>query len=172
MEPNEPDPVQERSDEYQQKREELIADAKETKHELEAKQSEMLAAVASGDEGIDVEDYETVQVGEVEVTAKAYMPGESLSTIKRAQRLAKRDNLEAALDSISTMTDAMTVVTERLEHSQSDTVMEDKEVIREFWKGMFSEWGVEGFQQAAEKVLEPASEDMEEKANSAQSFQR
>jgi hypothetical protein len=156
--------------EYEQRREELISDAKETKHELEAKQSEMLEAVASGDDGIDVEDYATVQVGEVEVRAKAYMPGESLSTIKRAQRLAKRENLEAALDSINTMTDAMTVVTERLDHAPSGTVIESNEEIRTFWKGMFQEWGVNGFQQAAEKVLEPASEDLESKAESAESF--
>jgi len=169
MSDNIPEPETADSD-YQERREELIQDAKESKHELEAKQSEMLAAVASGEDGIDVEDYAEVQVGEVTVTAKAYMPGESLSTIKRAQRLAKRDNLEAALDSISTMTDAMTVVTERLEHPQSNTVMDTDENIREFWKGMFSEWGVEGFQQAAEKVLEPASEDMEQKSQSAKSF--
>lgn len=156
--------------EREQKRQELIEDAKETKHELEAQESEMLQAVASGDDAIEVGDTETVQVGEVTVTVKSYMPGDSLNSIKRAQNLAKRENVEAAVDSIHTMCEGMTVVTERLEHPESGTVFEDSERIRGFWKGMFNEWGIQGFQQAAQTVLEPASEDMEQKADSAQSF--
>jgi len=163
-------PKPDTDDDYEAQRKELIQDAKETKQEHEAKQSEMLDAVAQGDDGIDVEDYETVIVGKVEVTAKAYMPGESLNTIERAQRLAKRENVDAAIESIATMTEAMTVVTERLKHTETGAVIESDGNIREFWQGMFEKWGVDGYQQAAMTVLEPATEDMEEKAEAAESF--
>lgn len=158
--------------EAQQKREELIERARDTKQELDARENEMLRAVASGEDGLDVERYETVQVGEVNVEAKAWLPGKAQDTIQHAYRLAERENLEDAQESIYTMIEGMTVVTEGLEHPHSGAEIADKESIRQFWRGMYDQWGVIGFQKAASKVLEPANEDMEEKANAADGFRQ
>lgn len=159
-------------EEYQDKRSELINRAKETKQDLDAEQNEMLAAVASGDEGLDVEKYETVQIGEAEATVKAWLPGDTQDTIQHAHRLAQRENMDDAQESIYTMIEGMTTVTERLYHPESDTVFEEKEKIRNFWNGMYGQWGVQGFQQAASIVLEPANEEMEDMSNAVDGFRK
>lgn len=162
----------ETEEEYQERRSELIESAKESKQDLDADQNEMLAAVASGEDGLGVEKYETVQIGEVEATVKAWLPGDTQDTIQHAHRLAQRENMEDAQESIYTMIEGMTTVTERLDHIESETVFEEKEKIRNFWNGMYGQWGVQGFQQAASIVLEPANDEMEDMSNAVDGFRK
>lgn len=157
-------------EEYQERRAELINQARQEKAQADAAQSAMLDAVASGDEGIDVERYETVSVGDVQITVKAWMPGGSVESIERAQRLSQRESVDDALEALSVMRDAMTDVTERLEYGEH--TVEDKQDIRRFWKGMVDKWGFDGFRQATETVLKPATQNMEEKSEAAQKFRR
>jgi hypothetical protein len=153
-----------------QKRQELIQRAKETKQKQDARQSKMLDAVASGDDGIGIEKYETVQIGQLEAKVKAWLPGDAQTEIQNAYRLAQRENLDDAQESIFTMVEGMTTVTESLKHLPSGDIEEDKEAIREFWKGMYGQWGIQGFQEAAHKALEPANNRMDNMRDSANGF--
>lgn len=150
--------------------EEIKQKAAESKHEQDAEQAALLDAVAKGDDGIDVEEYEWVNVGEVDVKVKAWMPGESLDAIESANRLAKRDNMSDSMESIHTMIEGMTAVTETLKNDDLNIEHTKKETIRKFWRGMLDKWGIEGFQKSAEIILQPASEDLEEKSNAAEGF--
>jgi len=155
-------------DDPETQKEKLRQATEQRKQTRDAQHAAMLNAVAGGEDGIDVGEYEWVQIGEVDILVKTFIPGKSLNTIQKAQRLASRENVDAALDSIYTMTEALTVVTERIEYDE--TTVEQNEQIRDFWEGMFEKWGVEGFQSAADTALEPASEDMEAKADAAEGF--
>jgi len=152
--------------------EDIKQKAREQKSQREASQAALLDAVAEGEDSIAVENYEWVSVGQVDVKAKAWMPGESLEAIEQAQRLAKRENLSDTMDSIHTVIEGVTAVSERLEHQEEDIAFENKEDIRKFWKGMLNKWGIEGFQKSAQVVLKPATDDMEAKADAADGFRQ
>lgn len=166
---NEFDPV-ETEEEYQERRSELIEGAKESKQDFDAKTNELLNAVGRGEDGLDVEKYETVEVGEVEVVVKAWLPGEAQDTIQHAQRLAQRENMDDAQESIYTMIEGVTTVTERISLPGSDESIESKEDIRQFWRGVYDKWGIVGFQEGAQRALKPATDEMEELSNTVDGF--
>lgn len=153
-------------------KEELLEATNDTAAEKKAEQTELLAAVAEGEQGISVEDYEWVQIGQVDVKVKAWMPGESLNAIERAKRLAERENTSDTLEGIATMKDGMTAVTETIKLESRDIEVADEEDIRDFWGGMVNTWGIEGFQEAADIVLEPAVTDLKSKGETANGFRK
>lgn len=155
---------------YQERRKELIEDAKSTKEEVDRKQSAMLDAVAEGDNAVHEKEYEWVKIGEVDAKVKAWLPGSSIDTITRAQKLAQRENIDDSMQSIETMIDGMVSVTEALEVDGFDT--SETAEIREFWQGLFNRYGVAGFQTAAQTVLEPAAEDFEAKSGAVDGFRK
>lgn len=148
---------------------ELIKQASEQKYqEQQAQHAAMLEAVAQGENGISVEKYEWVELGNVDAKVKAWMPGEAMDSITKASRLSQRESLHDATESFHTMVEGMTQVTEVLKYQSVETT--DQKEIREFWVGMYDEWGVNGFQEAAGIVLEPATNDREEKEAAVDSF--
>ena len=112
-----------------------------------------------------------MQLGSVDVKVKAWMPGESLNAIERAQRLSERENMQDAIEGIETLKTGMTAVTVELQLGEDITITESED-IRGFWDGFVDKWGVPGLQEAAETVLKPATDDMEDKADAADGFRQ
>jgi hypothetical protein len=102
----------ESEEEYEQRRQELIEEAKADKNELDDAQNEALAAIAS--EG-GLEDYATVELGELEIEVKAWLPGDVEDTVLQAQQLGDSEDpaqikrsMETMLSALDEMTTTMT----------------------------------------------------------------
>lgn len=141
--------------EYDEKRQELIKDAKQTKEELEAKQAEALKEIETGQE---LERYETVQLGNLDLEVKAWIPGGMVEDINHANNLAQRNDPQAMMDSINTMLSVLEDMTTDPTYSMA------------FWRQHFQKWGPEGLQSAVETVLEPAQDRMEDKQDALDGF--
>lgn len=137
------------------KREELIHKAQNTKEDLDAKQNEALEAIASGEE---LERYETVSLGNLEIEVKGWLSGDTTDTVQKAQRLADSNDMDEIRESMETMLSALDDMT-----TSSDYGMQ-------FWREYYRRYGPEGLAVAVETVLEPASEDMEAKKESLDGF--
>lgn len=140
---------------YDDKRQELIRDAKQTKEELEKKQAEALKEIETGQ---DLERYERVYLGDLELEVKAWIPGGMIEDINHANNLAQRDDSEATMSSINTMLSVLDDMTTDTAYSMA------------FWRKYFQKWGAEGVQVAVETVIEPAQERQEEKIDNLDGF--
>ena len=147
-------------------REALIEDAKETRSQLEAEQNEMLEAVASGEE-FDVENYEWVELGGVDLQVKAWFPGDTLEEIAGMAEAAQANNPSAAGPAIRTNINALTNMTEVIEGGNQRFTSEER--IRQFWNNYFEKWGDQGLGQAVETVITPAEENTD-KEDAMRSF--
>lgn len=141
--------------EYQDRRQALMEDAAQTKQELEAEQAQALAAIRSGG---DLEEYETVELGELELEVKAWVPGSVAHTIRRARRLSQAEDLDTMLESMETMLSALDEI------SRSDTYN------MAFWREYYDEWGPEGVFLAVDTLLDPAFENKESAEEAVESF--
>jgi len=137
----------ENEEEYQERRESLIEDAAETKQELEQKQTEALAEIAKGEE---LKQYDTVQLGELDLEVKAWVPGDTADTIQRAMQLAQSETPAKAKESMDTMLLAL-----------SDMTVDDTYNVA-FWRRYYEEYGPTGLEPAVNTVLEPAMDELED----------
>lgn len=137
------------------KRDELISKAQEKKQELDEKQNEALAAIAEGGE---LEDYETVTLGELEIEVKAWLPGSVEETVTKANRLGQQEDMGKIRESMETMLSALDEMTRADEYDMA------------FWRKYYAEWGPEGLILAIETILDPAMEGVEERSEGVESF--
>jgi hypothetical protein len=142
-------------EEARQREKELLESAKESKQEREAEQNEALQAIAEGGE---LEKYETVELGELELEVKAWLPGDTTETVQEANRLADTEDIQQIKRSMRTFLQALADMT------VSDTYD------LQFWRKYYQRYGPEGMIVAVETVLEPASESLEEQKQGAKSF--
>lgn len=144
-----------RSEDYDEKAQELIKKARETKQELDAKQNEALEEIAAGE---SLERYETVALGELELEVLGWLPGSVEDTVMRAGELAESGNPENLKESKETMIGALAEMTTSDDYDKS------------FWREFTSRYGQEGLIMAVETVLGPAQESMEERKEGVESF--
>jgi len=169
MEKNEPPRIDPEAS-YDERKKQLKEWAKEHKQRKEIDHSEMLSAIESGDEALNVESYEEVTIGEVQATVKAWMPGDAIDAVEQASRLSQREQLQDTLESVHTMLEALTVITEELDHLESEEVYTDKEKIRDFYKHYWKTYGVEGLQAISDTMLDPATETHQRERDSMNGF--
>lgn len=141
--------------EYEQRREELIKDAAETKRETDQKQQDALKAIAQGEQ---LEDYETVYLGDLELEVKAWLPGDVADTVEQAQSLADDGEKAEIKESMETMLSALSQMTV------------DETYNMTFWRKFYSNYGPEGIVLAVETVMEPAGEGLQDRKEGIQSF--
>lgn len=142
-------------EDYEERKERLIEDAKSTRQELEQEQSAMLEAVAEG-EDFEIESYEWVELGGVQLQVKAWFPGDTLEEIAGMAEVAETRDPSAARAGIRTNINALTEMTEVIEGG--DRRFQSDERIRMFWNNYFEKWGDQGLEKAVETVIEPAEE--------------
>jgi len=141
--------------EAREKEKQLIQDAKESKQEKEAKQNEALEAIA---EGSDLEEYATVQLGELDMEVKAWLPGDTTETVQQAMELAESEDMAQIKRSMDTM---LTALADMTTSEIYDTA---------FWRQYYQKYGPEGMIVAVEEIMDPASESMEDRKEGLQSF--
>jgi hypothetical protein len=135
---------------YDEKRKELINEAKETKEQIERKQNEALAEIAKGE---DLEQYKTIQLGNLEMEVKAWVSGDATDALTNAMEIAQ----DAQEGSASHVRDSMQEILPAL---ASFTVSNDYSMA--FWQEYYRRYGPQGLMVAFEKVCGPALEDMDE----------
>jgi hypothetical protein len=136
-------------------RENLLEDTREAYKQHEAEQSDALDAIASGS---DLEEYETVELGELELEVKAWLPGSVEDTVLKAQDAAESDDPKEVKESLETMISALA------EMSTSDVYNSH------FWRKYYDEYGAVGLILATETLLEPASDKLEERQDAVDGF--
>lgn len=142
-------------EEFEEKQQELLADARESKQELEAKQNEALEAIAEGE---DFEEYEVVSLGGLELEVKAWMPGDTTDTVQHAMELAESEDIQNIKRSMSSLLEAL----------DDMTVSEDYNMT--FWREYYKQYGPTGMITAAETILKPAIDSMEDKQDGVDGF--
>jgi len=138
-------------------KDELLNATKEHFGEKRAKQNEALEAIANDG---DLEKYETVELGDLELEVKAWTPGSVEETIERAQNIAERGDDVEISRSIETMLTALDEMT------PNDTYD------RSFWKQFHEKWGQAGMVMAVETVMQPAMDEMEDLQDGVKSFRK
>jgi polyhydroxyalkanoate synthesis regulator phasin len=144
-------------EEAKQRERELVEDAREAKEELEAKQSEALEAIA---EGGDLEEYATVELGELEIEVLGWLPGDVEDTVLQARQLGKTEDPAKIKRSMETMLSALAEMTVDDTYNMA------------FWRQFYQEYGAAGLIEAVGTVLEPAQTSMEEKREAVDGFRQ
>lgn len=147
----------ETQEEYEAKREELIGEAKETKEELDRKQNEALEAIKEGGE---LEKFETVTLGELEMEVKAWLPGNVQSTVEKAKKLGDSEDLSKINESMETMLSALAEMTTSDIYDMG------------FWRQYHDEYGPTGLILAIETILGPAMDEMEKQKEGVDTFRQ
>lgn len=142
-------------EEAEARKQQLIEETREAKRELDQAQSEALDQIASGG---DLEKFETVELGELELEVKAWLPGDVADTVEKAQRLADGDDVSDVRESMETMLDALSSMTVDAQYGTP------------FWEEFYSRYGPTGLMLAVETVLEPAQEEIENKRDAMDGF--
>lgn len=140
-----------------EKERELLEDARETKKELEQQQNEALEAIAKGG---DLEEYETVELGELELEVKSWLPGDVEDTVLQAQKLGESEDPAQIKRSMETMLSALAEMTTDGTYDMG------------FWRQFHQEYGANGLILAVETILEPANENMEKKKEGVDGFRQ
>ena len=128
---------------------ELLNATQEHFSEKRQKQEEALSEIAQGE---NLEKYETIYLGDLEMDVRAWVPGNAMSQIQKAQNIAEDEDTSRMMESMETMINALAEV------AVSDTYDSS------FWRAYFNRYGPEGMLVAVEKVLGPAIDSMEERA--------
>lgn len=154
-------------DEYEDRRDSLIQDAKESRAEAEAKQNEMLEAVAAGEE-FEIEDYEWVSLGNVDLKVRTWLDGDTLEDFAALEEEMSRGDTPVAKRALEAEMNVLVTQTEVIEAGANR--METEADIREFWRRYVSKWGDKGLEQASEVIQEPLDLENEKEGEVAQSF--
>lgn len=131
------------------------ADLREDLAAERAAQEEALAEIAAGD---DLERYETVELGTLEMEVKAWLPGTVEEVVTRAMDISDQEDAEAIRDSMETMLTALAEMTTR------------EDLNRRFWRQYYDRYGAVGMIEAVETILGPAAEEMEAKEEAVDGF--
>ena len=134
-------------DEYQDRRSKLIEDAKEEHSQRTAEQEKALQEIAQGE---NLERYETVFMGDLEMQVRAWVPGSVVPQIQTAASIADSEDVERVMESMETMINALAEISVEGTYDSA------------FWRAYFDRYGPEGMIVAVEKVLGPALENMED----------
>jgi len=138
-------------------KEEILQATEEHFDQKEAKQNEALNAIAQGEE---LEQYTTVELGDLELEVKEWVPGDVEQTITRVNQIAERGDdvvLMRQMESILTALDEMT------ENGTYD---------RSFWRAYYDKYGQSGVLVATETILSPAMEEMEALEEGVEGFRQ
>ena len=130
-------------------------DLREDLVEERARQEEALQQIAAGEKLVR---YDTVQLGNLELEVKAWLPGSVEETVMSAWDLTDRDDAQAIRESMETMLTALAEMTTSEDYN------------REFWRRYYERYGAVGMIEAVETILEPASEYMQEKQEAVDGF--
>jgi hypothetical protein len=130
-------------------KEQLLQDTQEHFSEKRQKQEEALSEIAQGE---NLEKYETIFLGDLEMDVRAWVPGNAMSQIQKAQNIAEEEDASRMMESMETMINALAEV----------AVSETYDTA--FWRTYFERYGPEGMLVAVEKVLGPAIDSMEDRA--------
>lgn len=141
-------------EEYEQRRKELIEEAQETKQQYDEQHAELLDAVESGEE-FQVEDYEWVNLGELEIKVKTWFPGDTLDKLTSLE-----EGDATAQESINATIEAFTKLTEQI---RKDDPVTDREGIESFWLVYYDKWGSQGLFEAMDVIASPAIDNSNEK---------
>lgn len=131
------------------------ADLRESISEQQARQEAALNQIAAGGQ---LERYETVQLGDLEIEVKGWLPGDVEQTVRKAEQIAQDGDHKAAVESIETFLSALAEMTRNEDFDLG------------FWRDFYERWGPEGVLLAAEKVFEPAVDSMEDKQEAIDGF--
>jgi hypothetical protein len=140
---------------YDELKEQVISEAKETKQEVDQKQQEALNAISQGGQ---LENYETVYLGELEIEVKGWLPGDVEQTVTQAKSVADSEDAEQIRKSMETMLHALTEMTVDETYSMG------------FWRKYYAKYGPEGLILAVKTIMEPAKEGIEDKKDGVESF--
>jgi hypothetical protein len=149
--------VPENEAEARQRQKELIEESRERKQELEAKQNEALAAISEGE---DLEEYATVELGELELEVKEWIPGDTTDTVQRAMQLAESEDMDHVRQSMSVMLEAL------------DDMTVNSDFDMRFWREYYRRYGPTGMITAVQTILNPAIENMESKKEGVEGFRK
>jgi len=156
MELNEPDIDPEAQEQK------LIQEAEHAKRQHEQEKGELLEAVKNEEE-FTHESYEWVELGDVELKVKSWIPGDSMDAINN---FAQADQ-SGQIPDFSELIEAAKELTEVVR--TADVTWETQALIDDFWDSYYAEHGSNVIYAAAERVYKPALENMEQRA--PQSFQ-
>jgi hypothetical protein len=145
----------ESEEEFEQRQQELLEDARNEKQQREAAQNEALKQIAEGE---SLEEYETVELGDLELEVKAWLPGDVEDTVLQAQQLGDSEDPAEIKRSMETMLSALAEMTTEETYDMG------------FWRKYYRKWGAEGLIMAVSTVLEPAGESLERKREGVDGF--
>jgi hypothetical protein len=145
----------ESEEEFERQQRELIEETRQEKQQLEQKQNEALQAIAEGEE---LEEFETVSLGELELRVKGWIPGDTTDTVQEAMQLAESEDMEHVRQSMSVMLEAL------------DDMTADSDFDMRFWREYYTRYGPSGMITAVETILEPAVQNMEQKKEGVDGF--
>lgn len=157
----------EEAPEHTEKGLELLEQAAQSKARNESRHNDMLEAVAEGEDW-NVEDYEWVSLGGLELKVKTWIPGDVMDRMGGLAEMAESENPAVARDAIRANVESLTTQTEVI---QSDgATFETNADIRQFWQSFVDKWGDQGLERALEAVLEPIEEERDRKEDAIESF--
>lgn len=145
----------ESEEEYEARAEELKRQAKDEYESISEKQQAALKEIAEGE---SLESYETVALGNLDIEVKAWFPGETMDAVEAAQTAANTEDMAQIRRSIDTMLAAL------------DEMTRDSTYDMRFWRQYYQSYGPEGLMVAMQRVLGPATENMDEKGDAAAGF--
>jgi hypothetical protein len=138
-------------------REELIREHDKAKRQYEQEKGELLEAVKQEEE-FEHESYEWVELGDVEIKVKAWIPGDAMDTINQ---FAQADQ-SGEIPDFAALVDAAKQLTEVIR--SGDVSWQTEGRINDFWDTYYNEHGSNVVYAAAERVYQPALENMEQRA--------
>jgi hypothetical protein len=159
--------VPERPDIDAEKQRELIEKTKEAKESAEQQHNEMLEAVAEGEDW-NVEDYEWVELGGVELKVKTWLPGDTMDRMGALGEAAETQDPSAAREMVHGGIESLTTQTEIIQ--SGGAVFETNSDIRQFWQNYTEKWGNKGLEKAIETVMGPIEDEQERKEETMRSF--
>jgi hypothetical protein len=120
-----------------------------------ARHEAALAEIAAGE---DLERYETVQLGDLDIDVKAWLPGEVERTVQHAQAVAQSEDAERVRESMETMLSALESMTKSDDYNM------------DFWRLYYERYGPEALLIAVETIMQPASESLEQTKEAVDGF--
>lgn len=145
-----------------EKREELISDTEAAKRQAEQEQAELLEALEAEEE-FEHRSYEWVEIGDVELKVKTWLPGDVNDTIQayaEAEQSGDVPDFEPMIEAAKTQTEVVRT---------ADVSWSTDAKISKFWDMYYSEHGSNVLLTVFDRVFDPAIDGIENKL--PQSFQ-
>jgi hypothetical protein len=163
--PDTPDTDMDMDVDPEQKRQELLDDAQAARAEHEEKQQALVDAVATDD---DIGRYDTVELGGVTLKIRLWVPGDQMRGVDASM---DAEQLEQSFRSLDDFIDVLVTLTEEIREPGTGDTHADGEFIRGFYNMFFDQYGSDAATVAAQTVIAPVLEEIEDKSDGLQSFQ-